>query len=137
MIKVAAHWEIGWNTPMQEESLWHYPLRDFGVEDVYMIPVSGIKAKFIHERHELKDVLAEFPELQVVYVSEIGETMLSDFVHPENVLYVVGRTGYEPIHTKKEGDLSVRVETKLKKSILWGHQAMSIVLYDRLMKENK
>jgi hypothetical protein len=138
IVKVAGIWEIGWNTPYSEYDLWEYPLKDFGVDEWYMTPVTGI-AKQLTEVHELQDAISQNPDLQVVFVDEKADTPLKDFVHPENVLYVLGRTSISPyISYKREQDMGVRIETKpIEPSggLLWSHQAISIVLYDRLMKK--
>jgi tRNA(Leu) C34 or U34 (ribose-2'-O)-methylase TrmL len=138
MVKVAGMWEQGWNTPFLEHDLWEYPLRDFGVGEHYMIPVTGI-LKPVTEKHSIEEILEENKELTVVWVDEFGETSLKDFIHPENVLYFVGKTTSRPmVQHRKPDDLSVRIETKpdgSNQGMLWGHQAISIVLYDRLRKQ--
>lgn len=139
MIKVAGIWEQGWNTPFLECDLWEYPLRDFSVDQHYMVPVTGIQ-KPVTERHSIQDILDENPDLTVVWIDEYGETLLSDFIHPQNALYIVGRTSTRPIvQFSKPGDLSVRIETKpdgSNQGMLWSHQAATVVLYDRLLKEH-
>lgn len=138
IVKVAGIWELGWNTPMQEHDLWEYPLQDFGVDQFYMTPVSGIANKKVTEVHELTDAIKANPDLQVVFVDDKADTPLSTFKHPDNVLYILGRTTVSPfISYKRPGDLGVKIETKFDRSsggLLWAHQAISIILYDRLIK---
>jgi hypothetical protein len=137
VVKVAGMWEQGWNTPFLEHDLWEYPLRDFEVDEFYMMPISGID-KPVTEVKEMKEVIEANPDLTVVWVDETAEVPLSDFVHPKNALYILGRTTSRPmVGLKKDGDLTVRVETKPDHScsgLLWAHQAIAIVLYDRLKK---
>ena len=137
MIKVAGMWEQGWNTPFLEHDLWEYPLRDFQVDQHYMVPVTGID-KPVTERTSIEEVIKENPELTVVWVDEYGDTPLQEFVHPENVLYIAGKTTSRPmVQFQKPGDLSVRIETKSDGSnqgMIWSHQAILLVLYDRLRK---
>lgn len=137
MVKVAGLWEQGWNTPFLEHDLWEYPLRDFQVDQHYMIPVTGIDKPVI-ERATVEQILLENSELTVVWIDELGETPLKDFAHPEDVLYFAGKTTSRPmIQYKRPEHFSVRIETKpdgSNQGMLWAHQAMAIVLYDRLLK---
>ena len=137
MIKIAGIWEQGWNTPFLEYDLWEYPLRDFGVDAHYMCPVSGIDKPVI-ERKDIQEILNENKDLTIVWIDEKGDTLLSDFVHPKNALYIMGRTTYSPMAgLKKEADKSVRIATRKDNSnggMLWSHQAICLVLYDRLNK---
>jgi len=135
MVVVASMWELGWNTPIKELDLWKFPMRDLGVDKLYMSPVTNIHSKKVIERDSIQDVIDEHPNLQVVWVTETGDTSLETFEHPENCLYITGRTNYSPfLNYSREGDITLRVPTVINKGLLWGHQAMSIVLYDRFIK---
>jgi len=136
MIVIAGMWELGWNTPIKEIDLWQYPLRDFGIDDFYMVPISGIKSKKVKEKPTLKSVIEENKNLKIIFVTEGGEYSLQEFKHPENALYIFGKTNYSPFNNMKIKDsISLKIETKLNGGMLWGHQAASIVLYDRMVKE--
>lgn len=139
MIKTASFWELYWNTPIKEVDLYQYPLEDFGVDEIYMHPVSGIDNKRITEKNNLDEILAENSDLQVVFVSDKGATPLKEFKHPENVLYITGLTSHSDpsITHKAEGRVSVKVETPNNEGALWGHQALAIILYDRMMKNDR
>jgi len=138
IVKVAGIWELGWNTPIKEHDLWEMVMRDFEVDEFYMTPVSGIDSQFVHEKQSLEEIIKENPDLTVVYVDENAKTTLNDFVHPKNVLYIPGKTTNSPyISMAREGDIAVKFETKwdhTTSGLLWAHQAMSIILYDRLRK---
>ena len=132
-VAVAGLWELGWNTPISEIELWHLMLRDFGVDKFYMTPVSGIDSKSVIEMPTLNDILEVNKDKTVVFVDENAETELQDFEHPKNALYVLGKATHSPfITSKRGGDLSVRIKTANNKGLLWPHQAVSIILYDRL-----
>lgn len=136
MIKVAGIWELGWSAPITEAHLWSYPLRDFGVDEWCMSPVSGIADTAVKEYPEVKDVIAANPDLTVVFCDENGTQTLSEFQHPENALYVFGKAGQSPfVSLFKEGDLSLKIETHANLGLLWPHQAVTIILHDRLMKQ--
>lgn len=134
-VKVMGHWERGWDTPWQEYNWWIHPLREFSLTEFYMTPVTGIAREPVLERHTIEEVLEENPGLTHVYVDETATTELGDFVHPENALYILGRTGYTPIANKKEGDLAVKVPSAVNQGGFWAHQAIVMVLYDRFLKE--
>ena len=137
MIKVAGAWELGWSAPISEYDLWAFMLRDFGVDEWIMSPVSGLhltKRNFI-EVPDLQQAITWNPDLAPVFVDEAGAVPLAEFQHPENVIYVLGKAAYSPLRSLKiSGALSVRVETKENKGLLWPHQAAAIVLHDRLVK---
>lgn len=137
MVVVASMWELGWNTPIKEIDLWRFPMRDFGVDKLYMVPVTNVRSQKVIERNKIQDVIDEHPDLQVIFVRETGTTSLDTFIHPENALYITGRTNFSPYNNYNTDDsISLVVPTIINKGILWGHQAMSIVLYDRMIKQN-
>jgi hypothetical protein len=136
VIKVAGYWEFGWLTPITEISMWIYMLKDFGVDEFYISPISGIKSNKVIEKPSLKEVLNVNKNLSRVYLSEKGDIPLRLFTHPEDALYITGKTsGIEPyINYGSEKDFYVKIETFNNIGGLWGHQATSIALYDRLIK---
>jgi hypothetical protein len=134
MIKVAGVWEQGWNTPICEYDLWAYPLRDFGVDEWYMTPVSGINRPGLTELKSLEEVTALNPDLVPVYVDEEGEVELQDFEHPEDVLYICGKASYSPWRASGATGKSIRIKTIQDKGLLWPHQCMALILYDRMLK---
>lgn len=137
MVIVAGFWELGWNTPIKEYDLWHFPMLDFGVQEIAMIPVSGIAKSNIKEFKELDSLLEYYNECTPVICSEEGEIDLTDFEHPTNALYIFGNTNYSPFNrfANEKNVKSVRFSTPTGKSTIWGHQAASIVLYDRYLKD--
>jgi hypothetical protein len=132
-VKTASFWELGWLTPIKEVDLYQYPMQDFGVDEIYLHPVSGILNDKITERNNLDEIIAENPDLVVVFLTEKGATPLHEFEHPEHALYVTGLTSSsDPAVTHAaEGRLAVSIDTGIHRGGLWGHQALSIVLYDR------
>ena len=139
-IKVAGMWELGWCAPLTEFDLWAFPLRDFGVAEWIMAPVSGVQKK-VTEVERINDAIEANPELTLVFVDEKGETPLQEFEHPEDALYVLGRANFSPLANRRgvlqetgRKFVSVRIETAESKGLLWPHQAIAIVLYDRANK---
>lgn len=136
MIKVAGCWELSFNTPLVEYDQWAFPLRDFGVDQYLMTPVSGIdRKKFFKEEVDIPTVIANNPDLTPVYFDEKGTTLLEDFNHPEDVLYILGRAGYSPWLAAGGNGISVKIPTKCNGGMLWPHQVMCLALYDRMKKE--
>jgi hypothetical protein len=131
MVVVAGVWEEGWFDNRTELNLWHFPLKDFGVDEFAMTPKSGMKTSKVSQFHSIEEMVNHYG-LPVIVCTEDGDSDLKDFVHPENALYMFNRTsgGELPITP----DHTLRIKTKLNKGMLWGHQAASIILYDRLNK---
>jgi len=138
-VKTVSYWERFWMTPIKEVDLYQYLLEDFGTDEIIMVPISGIDNNRVTERPDLDTVFEENSELTVVFVSDKGATPLADFEHPENVLYVTGLTSQSDpsITHKKEGRVSVVIETPNQEGGMWGHQALGLILYDRMMKQRQ
>lgn len=134
MIKVAGVWELGWNAPLSEFDLWNFPLRAFEVEEWYMMPVSGILKPRVTEVYHIQEAITVNPGLIPVYLDEDGAESLRDFVHPEDALYILGKAGFSPWRANDKKGLSVKIETPQGGGLLWPHQCIAIVLYDRVMK---
>jgi hypothetical protein len=134
-VAVAGLWELGWNTPIKEFDLWTHPLRDFGVEEFYMSPVTGIDAD-VTEVPNLGDLLDEQRQHRpLVFVDEEARGSLRTFVHPPDALYVFGRTSLSPfVAYRQPEDRAVSIPTVYDKGLLWAHQAAVLVLYDREVK---
>ena len=131
MIVVGAIWEDGWFDNKNELDLWYYPLKDFGVNELAMTPMRGMNTNKVREFSSVRDMIRHYG-LPVIVCTEDGESELNDFTHPEDALYLFNRTsgGNLPIIP----DHTLKIETKLNKGMLWGHQAASIILYDRFKK---
>lgn len=133
MIEVAGAWELGWSSPITEIDHWGMAMRSFGVERISMTPVSGIQSKFLDEYPTIEELLEAKQDMTFVFVDEEGETELKNFYHPKNALYIFGKANRTPFPTYGKDHLSVRIDCPLM-GMLWPHQAMSIVLYDRINK---
>ena len=70
----------------------------------------------------------------IVIVDENGKIPLEEFEHPEDAIYVFGRTGMDLMQLYP-GYLSVRINTPYKSS-LFGCVACGIILEDRKRKAN-
>lgn len=125
-------WEQGWFDFKTELNLWHFPLRDLGVDEFAMTPISGLNNNKVKEFHSVEELIQHY-DLPIIVGTEDGEETLQEFKHPKDALYIFNRTsgGVLPITP----DHTLRIETKLNKGMLWGHQAASIILYDRLIKD--
>ena len=69
----------------------------------------------------------------VVILDQAGAVDLVEFVHPENAVYIFGRTGMNDLLTAIEHDCSVRIETPQPKS-MFGISVCGAVLHDRRSK---
>ena len=132
MIRVISFWS-GWNDSAHEAELWTYLCRAFDIDDLVMVPETGLEHSGLRE---MKTIAAAVDEARadgfdIVVLSEDGETLLPDFVHPGKVAYVCGPSGQSMPSLTGEV-VRVRIPTPNQKGLLWGHQAAAIVLYDRL-----
>lgn len=147
MIKVAGHWELSWNTPIKEAELWNFPLRAYQITEWYMWPISGIKHNewqrvTLHERQTFEEILAENQDIKHVYLEpanraypSVKPVSLVDYQHPTDVLYIFGSAHYNPalLHQTENDDV-VMVPNRENSGVLWPHQVLVALLYDRLVK---
>lgn len=135
MIKVVGFWELSWNSPIKEKELWKFPLSEYEVDEHIMIPISGIPTgKYFREMQHLEQSFEENPDATFVFVDENTETTLTDFVHPENAVYVFGRTSLSPLIFKRDQDLTLKIESPKNSGGFWAHQVACVILHDRYMK---
>lgn len=112
---IIAYAEPSWfNEPKIEHRLWDHLCRAYGI---------GFR------------LIEEWPELDghIVVFDQAGEQNLTEFIHPEDCIYVFGRTGLNDLHKLISCDVSVRIDTP-KPISLFGICAASMVLHDRMMK---
>jgi hypothetical protein len=135
MIKIAGMWERTWNAPLMEVNVWELLAREFLVDQFYMVPVSGILNQYLSEKQTMCDVIEENKDLTVIFLHENGDVALDDFVHPENALYLFGKSGVNLNSLLREGlDISLKIETPRDSGLMQGIHTASIVLYDRFKK---
>ena len=130
MIEVAGIWEIGRNVPIMEADLWKCALRSYGLKHLSMTPITGIHAPWISEFSNVEDMLSAYPDHVPVFVDEKADIELDDFEHPENPLYVFGRSNFSPFSNMANGHLSLRIECD-ELGMLWPHQILPMILRDR------
>lgn len=136
-VSVLGAWESGYSYPLIEAEHWRYPLREFGVTEWVMSPVSGISVPEVREVHDLWDeVQAQAPTRRIVFIDELGTTSLRDYTHPDAACYVFGRSGFSPL--RAYGEMvehdSVVIPAGAGLGLLWAHQAAVMVLFDREVK---
>lgn len=135
--RVLGTWELGWNTPIKEVELWEFVLKEFGVEQLFMSPATGIYNAFVREFPDMSPVIENNRSegFTVVFADEYAETDLPSFVHPDKALYVFGKASLSPTASYfLEGDLKVKIPTLLNSGGFWPHQAAGVILYDRYLK---
>lgn len=134
-VKVGGMWELGWSAPITEADLWMYPLRDFAVDEWHMTPISGIANRQVREHASVGEMLSACGDVTVVFVDERADIELRDFTHPDDAMYVFGKANYSPLLShRKPGDVAVRFDTAATDGLIWPHQAMTVILYDRMVK---
>lgn len=142
-VTVIGHWELSWNTPLKESELWQFPLREFGVEDWVMFPVTGIRIRepkvTLIEAHTMDEALELSKGVRVfvepAFPKDLGHVYLPEFDHPEDVTYIFGSAHLNPAAARKtDGDIVLAIPTLDNKGALWPHQCLLTILYDRLVK---
>lgn len=143
MVSILGRWEIGYHAPITEQWFWSLPIRDFGVTDWNMTPVSGIRNREhqieLNEWDKMEDYFAANPDKKRVFIEprtkhENPDTIwLHEYDHPEDCVYVFGTAGYNPtkLHYREGLDDIVSIKTSHDKGVLWADQCMCIVLYER------
>ena len=132
-MEVAGIWELGWSAPKTEIELWRMAMRSFGLSRLNATPVTGIRDRLVCEYHSMEELLADRSHLTPVFVDEGGTTELSEFDHPDSALYVFGKAAYSPFSARAKQGMSVRIDCP-KMGMLWPHQALAVVMYDRERK---
>jgi hypothetical protein len=132
-VAAAGLWELGHNVPLSEAPLWEMVIRDFGVEEWHMSPVTGIANQRVTEWVEVEAMLAhQRKQRTIVFITEDGQFDLAELNHPLDVCYVTGRCNFSPfLNLVCPGDLSVRISTANNKALLWPHQCLAIALWHR------
>jgi tRNA(Leu) C34 or U34 (ribose-2'-O)-methylase TrmL len=148
MIVIAGKWDL-WENPQQEYlTHWRFMTKHFGVDALYMTPITksidtnvldSTETTFF-ELPTYEDVIKANPGLTPVIIDENGKTSLKDFSHPEDALYLFGRTGYSAKDVLSDQIISVSIPSWSKNKtdslgLLHPHQAASIILYDRMNKQ--
>jgi hypothetical protein len=116
---------------MEFNSRWKFLVRGFELDDIYMTPVTGNKD--VIEVEDVMDAVAANPELVPVLVDECSPNRLHTFEHPQDALYIFGRTGQSFFGGWNGLSVSIEPPGELT-SYLQPDQAAAIVLYDRMVK---
>jgi hypothetical protein len=145
-VYVVGKWDYGYLLPLPEHYMWSLVLRDFGVSNWWMCPVSGIRNNEeskvpLNEREYYNEIFDELdPSLPRIFLEPKSDQTpntewLRDFNHPNSCIYVFGSAHFNPtLSFKREGDLIVSIETIKNQGLLWSHECLGILLYDRLVK---
>lgn len=133
MIEVGGLWELGWSAPITESEHWEYAMREFGIERINMVPVSGINKRWVFEYDHIEEMLADRSHLTPVFVDENATTELRDFEHPTNAIYIFGKGTYSPFSSAAENHTSLKINS-IKPGLMWPHQALAVVMYDRVSR---
>jgi len=115
MITVIGHYDPGWFG------------REYENNTDYMMYFHTCAAYGVELRMVGPDDLVG-SERKIVIFDEDGDISLQDFMHPEDALYIFGRTGQD-LKLWYPDAVSVRIETP-NASPLFGHVACGIVLAD-------
>lgn len=115
---IAALREAGWLDRITDKAQWDNMTRSFNSE---------------------LQLVTDFPDIvypagfSIIVMDESANTKLEDFVHPENAIYVFGRSTINNIQDTLPCDHSVRIATPQQKGI-FGVSAACAVLYSRSLQ---
>lgn len=115
---IAACREEGWLDRITDNAQWDNLCRSFGVDLQLVVEFSEIV---------VPDGYA------VVVMDESGEDSLEDFTHPENVIYIFGRSTLNRIQDGITHDHSVQINTVEQKGI-FGVSIAGALLYARSLQ---
>jgi hypothetical protein len=74
-------------------------------------------------------VEAAFPK------AEPDHQFLPDFEHPEDAVYIFGSAHFNPCaYRKRAQDIALAIPTAGMKGVLWPHQCLVTIMYDRMVK---
>lgn len=144
VVKIAGCWDTRLlPTPSVEyNSRWKFLVRGFELDGIYMTPITGF-VEGHRTSEDLRDHVIELesvmeavsinPELVPVLVDECSPNRLQTFEHPEDAIYLFGRTGHSVFGTWTGESVRVEYPGQLS-SYLQPDQAAAIVLYDRMAK---
>jgi hypothetical protein len=134
MIRIAGIWDYSWNFPAHEISQWEVLVREFNAERLYMTPITGIVNNVLDEKKSIQDVVNDCKGFTPVFVAENGTNDLVSYEHPENALYIFGRTNYSPFNDMIDQGESIKVITPTNQGLLLSPIIAGIILQDRYNK---
>ena len=144
IVKIAGCWDTHMlpSPAVEYNSRWKFLVRGFNLDGIYMAPITG----FVEEHRtstdlrdhviEVQDVMKAVeanPNLVPVLVDECSPNNLQAFEHPQDVIYIFGRTGMSFFGGWKGKSVSIESPDKLT-SYLQPDQAAALVLYNRMVK---
>lgn len=127
MITIIGYWEKDWLDPKIEFFMMKQLKHAYKVDRMIMIP------KLLSDRTSLDqyDTLEEALDTvdgDLVYLEHTSDSLLQDFKHPENAVYIFGKVGVG--HMNREGGVKIRIDTP-GKSCLFATNALAITLENR------
>jgi hypothetical protein len=132
-VKIAGCWDEKMlpSPAVEYKSRWKFLVLGFKLDGIYMAPVTGNTS--VIEVEDVMEAVAANPNLVPVLVDECSPNRLQAFDHPQDVLYIFGRTGQSFFGGWEGESVSIEPPNELT-SYLQPDQAAAIVLYDRMVK---
>lgn len=138
MITVLGMWESDWmEAERTERRLWKQTVQAFAVDEWAMCGVKGGPFTSPLQFEDSDSLISAYPGPKVFLISPHsleGGINLVDYQHPDNAIYVFGNSYHDLIKYVTPGDDVVSIYTPTK-ATMFGHVALSAVLYDRLAKQ--
>jgi len=133
IVKIAGCWDTSMlpSSAVEYNSRWKFLAIGFELDGFYMAPVTG-HDRVIEVEDIMEAVLAN-PDLVPVLVDECSPNRLQAFEHPQDAIYLFGRTGMSFFGGWDGVSVSIEPPGELT-SYLQPDQAAAIILYDRMVK---
>ena len=139
MISVIGMWEQGYTLEQTfiEDTVWKQTLNAFAVDNFCMVTYPEVEIPNISNPMQcgsLQDALDNSigERVFLTYPAE-GATLLNEFVHPENAVYIFGRPAENLLDYIRPEDHQVHINTPNDVDML-ACSCVAAVLYDRSVK---
>lgn len=138
MVTVLGMWEPDWmDAERTERRLWKQTIQAFAVDRWAMAGVQGgpFTSPLQYESLEAMVVDHRGPKTFLIpRASYSASQRLSDYEHPTDAIYVFGNSTENLVRHVTESDAVVSIYTP-ERATMFGHVALSAVLYDRMVKQ--
>ena len=117
-------------------SFYIYVMQAFEADTLCLIGAPDISMGYdivLKQYVTVEEMLAEFPNHKIVSFVGTANKTLQEYEHPKDALYLFGND-YGDVPNVSEDKL--RIDNSKNIKTLWSHNCVSIVLYDRSIKDH-
>jgi len=126
-----------------ERRLWKQTIQAYAVDQWAMCDVRGGPFTSPLQHADINALLAAYPGSKTLLIAPdtieaqgvAGSIDLKDYTHPADAIYVFGSSPESLVNHIGETDDVVTIRTPVS-AAMFGHVALSAVLYDRMVKQS-